>query len=180
MNVKWIIFVAAFCIATNTSKANESYSSSDSITVYVFLHESCVISQYYTLPLRKLHNEFASDKIQFIGLFPNFSSKPENIKAFKEKYNIPFALKTDYFKTKTEKFGATVTPEVVVFNETKNKILYKGRIDDAYARIGKKRRFTNTSELKDALNSIVNDEPILIAETNAVGCFINQSKSIIN
>ena len=46
------------------------------------------------------------------------------IQAFKEAFKIPFDLKTDYYHQKTEAFGATVTPEVIVFNESKSEILY--------------------------------------------------------
>ncbi len=153
--------------------ANSRAAAQDSITVYVFLHESCRISQYYTLQLRALSEEFTGQHLQFIGLFPNRSSKPENMQQFKEEYKIPFALKTDYDKRLTEQLGATVTPEVVVYNETQKSILYKGRIDNAYARVGKRRLVTSTSELKDALSAIVAGVPVSVTTTPAVGCFIN-------
>ena len=156
--------------------AKDHTPTPDSITVYIFLHESCRISQYYTLPLIELHDEFANKHTQFVGIFPNTSSKIDNIEAFKVKYNIPFDLQTDYDKVKTEQFGATVTPEVIVYNETQQQILYKGRIDDAYARVGKRRQVTSTSELKDALTAIANNRPIKVTETEAIGCFISIPK----
>ncbi|MEM9723234.1 MAG: hypothetical protein AAGA10_28455 [Bacteroidota bacterium] len=64
----------------------------DSITVYVFLHESCVISQFYPLELGELYEECADDNLNFVGLFPNVSSKPEQIQAFQDTYGIPFEL----------------------------------------------------------------------------------------
>lgn len=75
-----------------------------------------------------------------------------------------------------EALGASVTPEVVVFNESKEKILYKGRIDDSYARVGKRKRVTSTSELKEVLEAIKNDQPIQVSNTTAVGCFIGKDK----
>ena len=158
----------------NETSRNISRQIQDSITVYIFLHESCVISQYYTLPLKELHKEYANENIQFIGLFPNFSSKPNQIEAFKEKYQIPYELKTDYFHKKKEKFEATVTPEVVVYNESKGQLIYRGRIDDAYARVGKRKRITTTSELKNVLESIRNNQAITVSNTQAIGCFIGK------
>ncbi len=173
-----LYLVLALSVFSNVPiRANKPIvESKDSITVYIFLHDECVISQYYTLPLREMHEAYANENLQFIGLFPNFSSKPDNIQAFKEKYKIPFELKNDYFHTKKEEFEATVTPEVVVFNESKGKIVYKGRIDDAYARVGQRKRFTSTSELKDVLEAIANNQPIQVAQTEAIGCFISKSK----
>ena len=160
----------------NETTRNISRQIQDSITVYIFLHESCVISQYYTLPLRELQEEYANENVQFIGLFPNFSSKPNKMETFKEKYQIPFELKTDYYHRKKEEFEATVTPEVVVYNESKGQLIYRGRIDDAYARVGKRKRVTTTSELKDVLESIRNNQPIMVSNTQAIGCFIGNNK----
>ncbi len=170
------LLLLLYFILPNSTLAKEKIPLKDSVTVYVFLHESCLISQYYTLSLRELSEAFSNKNLQFVGLFPNHSSKPEKIEAFKEKYKIPFPLKADYEKIKTAQFGATVTPEVIVFNETQNKILYQGRIDDAYARVGKRKQITSTSELKDALTAISNNRPIEVAQTTPVGCFISMRK----
>ncbi len=181
MVLRLSLLFTIFCMLQNAALANEKTIDidikNDSVTVYVFLHESCIISQYYTLNLRELSNEFSNENIQFIGLFPNYSSKPEKIKEFKEKYKIPFQLKTDYDKIKTIQFEATVTPEVIVFNETQNEILYKGRIDDAYARVGRRKQVIATSELKDALTAISNHLPIEVRETTPVGCYISMRKA---
>jgi hypothetical protein len=175
MKLKIFLMLIVLGVAILPSKANPT-ESKDTIIVYIFLHESCIISQYYTLPLKELHEEYANENIQFIGVFPNFSSKPDKIEELKKKYQIPFELKTDYYHTKKEKFGATVTPEVVVYNQSENKIIYKGRIDDAYARVGKRKRVTTTSELKNVLESIRNNQPIMVSNTQAVGCFIGKNK----
>ena len=169
-----ILFVALASMPTEA--ANENTDDPDQVSVYIFLHENCIISQYYTLPLKDLHTEYASEQIAFIGLFPNLSSKPDKIQAFKEDYRIPFSLKTDYYHKKMEAFGATVTPEVVVYNETQQTTLYKGRIDDSYARVGKKKRVTSTSELRDVLEAIRTNQPISVSDTPAVGCFIGKNK----
>ena len=175
MKGRLLMLVALLCFTIH-SEANPDESSQDGITVYIFLHDACVISQYYTLPLREIHEQYANDSIRFVGLFPNFSSKKEKIEAFKEKYKIPFELKTDYFHTKTKAFGATVTPEVVVYNESTKEILYQGRIDNSFFQVGKRRRVTTTSELKDVLEAISNNQPIPIAETEAIGCLIEKNK----
>ena len=176
MTFRILALIISTCFSVACLSANPIDSSKDGITVYVFLHESCLISQYYTLPLRKLHQEYCNKNIQFVGLFPNLSSKTDKIRSFKKKYKIPFELKTDFYHTKTDKFGATITPEVVVYNETKQQIIYKGRIDDSYARVGKRKRVTATSDLKNVLEAIVNDKSILVFETKAVGCFISKNK----
>lgn len=176
MKTTLLLLLGGLTLVPSQLMSKPPADSQDSITVYIFLHESCVISQYYTLPLREMHEQYGSDKLQFVGLFPNLSSQPAQIEAFRETYQIPFALKPDYFHQKMEAFGAAVTPEVVVYNETKQQILYKGRIDDAYARVGQKKRVVSSSELKDVLEAIQNDQEIKVSATTAVGCFISPNK----
>ena len=180
MRVRNLVLLFITSLFASSLGGVSSFKPKDRFTVYIFLHDACVISQYYTLSLSALYDEYANDQIQFIGLFPDFSSKPGNIEAFKFKYDIPFTLKADYFHDKKEAFGATVTPEVVVYNETQEQIIYQGRIDNTYARVGQRRRVTTTSELKDVLEAIHNAQPILISKTDPVGCFITKNKLSIN
>lgn len=171
--IKLLISVWFFLFFFANTQAQERCVVEDSISVYIFMLEDCLITQFYTLALREIHEEYAPYNIAFIGLFPNRFSKPEAIDSFQQKYQIPFLLKTDYFQTKTQKFGATVTPEVIIYNHTLDEVLYKGRIDNAYYRVGKKRGTTTTADLKDALEAIVRGEPVAVKETEAVGCYIN-------
>jgi len=150
---------------------NIGYSQKDSITIYLFLREDCVISQNYTPTLNRLYETFSTKKIGFIGLFPN--TRDEQIETFRKKYAVTFLLKSDYFQTITKKLGATVTPEVIVYNQVCNEILYKGRIDDTYFRVGKKRAVTTTAELEEALKAIKAGKSIVVKETEPVGCLIN-------
>jgi len=146
---------------------------SDSISIYYFLAEDCKICQYYSLTMNELHEEFASDSVAFIGLFPNHFSTEEGIQNFKEKYNIPFPLKREYFQTKTKLFGATITPEVVVYNESKKQIIYQGRIDDSYYKIGRRRQVITTNELESVLSSIQKGEKPNVESIKPIGCFIS-------
>lgn len=134
--------------------------------------EDCPITQYYIPKLKTLFDTYHPYQIEFIGLFPNKYSKPEKIDSFKHNYQIPFPLKTDYFQKKVQKFNATVTPEVVIYNKTYNEVLYQGRIDNAYSRVGRPRYNINQDEVKEALEAIVKGEPIKKNKTEAVGCFI--------
>lgn len=145
---------------------------SERYTVYLFLGEECIISQQYTLLLKRLHSEYANSELNFIGLFPNPSSNLEKMAKFQEQYALPFELKLDPLQHKMDEFQVKVTPEVVVFDRLKIEVLYQGRIDNTFFRVGKKRTITTTSELEDVLVSIKEKQPIVSPKTIAVGCFI--------
>ena len=141
-------------------------------TIYIFLGEECIISQQYTLLINRLHKEYTGEQIEFIGLFPNPSSNKEKMAVFQEKYKLGFPLKHDALQKEMARFGVKVTPEVVVFNKKNKTVIYQGRIDNMFFRVGKRRTITTTSELEDVLKAIQKDQKIENKKTDAVGCFI--------
>ncbi len=162
------ILILAFSHFIGSAQKN----SDSRYTVYYFLGEDCKICQYYTPQMIEYHNTYASDSLSFIGLFPNKYSSANGVKEFSEKYSIPFPLKLEYFATKTKLFEVTITPEVVVYDKVEEEILYKGRIDDGYVRIGKRRRIPTQFELRDVLDSIIVGEDVAFESVPAIGCFI--------
>ena len=166
-----VLLLVIFSFAVHT------LSSRDSLTLYLFILDDCIICQSYTPKINQLHAQYG-DEIIFMGIFPNFSSKPEKIASFKEKYHIYFETKSDYWKTLTHKFGVVVTPEVVLYDESKETILYKGRIDNEFASLGKRRRVVTTDELAEVLAMVHSGQKTPFPFTEAVGCFINQNDPI--
>lgn len=151
----------------------------DDIQVYFFLGEECLISQYYTLTIRNLWQYYADERVTFVGLFPNPSSSPDKMASFKAKYQLSFQLLLDEQQQKMNTFGVQVTPEVVVYNKSKERILYQGRIDNTYFRVGKRRSVTTTSELEDVLKAIHSGSPIAVQTTQPVGCFITKLNPLL-
>jgi len=141
-------------------------------TVYYFLGEDCKICQYYSPTINALDTIYTSDSLSFVGLFPNRYSTEKGISAFQEKHKIGFELKREYFGTKTKQFGVTITPEVVVYDNHEEKVLYKGRIDDSYHKLGRRRQVITSEELKDVLAAIVGGMEITTLPTPSIGCYI--------
>ena len=152
-------------------------SAKDSITVYFFLLDECRICQELAPEMNAIYTEYQSE-IGFLGLFTNFSSKSTGIQHFKEKYQIKFNTRTDYFKKMAHKFEATILPEVIVYNETSKSILYRGAINDLFYTPGKRRHFVQNHYLKDALKAISQNKLPTISKSQPIGCFINFNDSI--
>lgn len=150
-----------------------SHPSSDSFTVYLFLLEDCKITQAYADKMQSIYAEYAKDSIGFQGFFPNPISVDSSMQAFIQKYNIPFACTRTHAYARAKQLGVTVTPEVVVYNETRQTIVYQGRINNLYERVGQRRQVVTSHELEAALYSIRNNKPVPIPKTTAIGCFLN-------
>ena len=118
LTLKTVIFMAALILHHFVAKAQ------DKTNVYIFLSETCPICKNATLELNKLHNQYVKYGYSFIGLFPNESiSTAETRASFAKKYRLDFPLISDTNQHFTQQFFATITPEVIVWNEPKQKIL---------------------------------------------------------
>ena len=144
------------------------------VTVYVFLAESCPISQQATLPLRELHARYAAQGIHFVGVFPGGTATEASVAAFGRKYEVPFSLQLDPGHALTQRFKATITPEAVVVAADGRTIRYQGRLDDRYAALGERRSLSQHHELAEALADLAAGRPVAVPRTEAVGCFIEK------
>lgn len=142
------------------------------VTVYVFLADTCPISQAATLPLRAMQAQYAGRGVRFVGVFPARETTPASLAAFAKTYQLTFALRADKGHRLTRRLRARVTPEAVVVGPDGRTPLYQGRLDDAYAALGQHRPVTRHHELADALADIAAGRPVAVPRTEPVGCFI--------
>lgn len=150
-----------------------SNPTNDSVVVYVFLLEKCVVCSSSVPALKDIYSSFHDQGVEFIGIFPNSNySTQETIDSFSNVHQLPFPLKLDNTGVWTQQLNATVTPEVIVARRSSGVILYRGKIDNLYERVGKRRQVVTEFYLIDALESILSNRDIAIKETLPVGCFI--------
>ena len=72
MKISFFFLAVLFSLGFLNGRSKVHEPVPDRITVYVFLHDACLISQYYTVALRELHAEYATEDLHFVGLFPSF------------------------------------------------------------------------------------------------------------
>ncbi len=141
--------------------------------VSVFLLEDCKISQAYIPELIRLNQTFANDSIVFEGLFPAPSSDPEGLGNFIRRYALPWSCKLDPDQSEAGRLGIHVMPEVAVWRTDNGNLLYRGRIDNRWADIGKRRAKATRHELEDCLTAITRGAVWEFKETKAVGCILS-------
>lgn len=157
--MKSIVLLALF--ATIGFRANAQ------TTVYVWLLETCPISKAY-MPVLK---EMASDtSVKFIAVFPNILSDSASISSFFKDYNWFPSFVIDRDSSLRNAQSAKVTPQVMVFSGSK--MVYRGRIDNRYAKLGRRRETPTEEELKTVLLKLKNGQFVEFFETTAIGCLI--------
>ncbi len=181
MSIRNICLFLLFALVANFSQAQDFTDqqdvSQDSLSLYLFLLDDCPICLNYTSLLNDMYTEYG-DRISFQGYFPNFSSKGEKIDSFRKTYKIEFPLQTDYYKEQAKKWNAEVTPEAILYNHTTQKVIYQGRIDNKFVRLGRRRNVVTEHDLKKAIDQTLSFEEVTTPFTEAIGCFINYNDKL--
>jgi thiol-disulfide isomerase/thioredoxin len=141
------------------------------VSVIYFLSPECPLCINYTLTMRELEDEFASDSIKFYGVFSKEWFSPEEVKNFVLKYDLGFTTLFDDSNRLARALHATVTPEVVVLNR-KGELLYSGKIDNWVNDLGKKKLEVSEHYLRDALQAWRNGTSFEPKRTEPIGCLI--------
>lgn len=112
-----------------------------------------------------------SNQIGFIGINSNDASVYANdsfehmIK--RAKNGMPYAYLYDETQEVAHAYGAKRTPEFFLFDNNST-LVYRGRMDDSPRDPSK----ASTSELKDAIEAMLNGNSPNISETESIGCSV--------
>ena len=139
-------------------------------TVLLFVMTDCPISNRYAPEIRRLHDEFAGT-VRFWLVYVDAARPVDELLEHHSSFGYPFGAVRDVEGALVALAGATVTPEVAVFDPDR-KLIYRGRIDDRFVSFGVARRAPRTRDLHDRLSRIAAGETLAFSETRAVGCYI--------
>ena len=162
----------------NTALGDAGPGDSRAVVV-VFLAEGCRISQDFSPVLRELHAEFNVHQVFFCGIFPNAHSTDSSMAAYREKYRIPFTLAADVDQSLVEELEARVTPEAFVLLPD-GTVAYRGRINDLFYALGRKRSTVTSNDLHDAVAAVAAGSMPAVRETKSIGCLIERSRASAN
>ncbi len=140
------------------------------VKVAFFLSPTCTICRYYALEMRELSADYAAREVEFIGYAVGPLLTDSVVASFREEYKIPFPVVLD--DTMHRALNATVTPEVFVLRN--DSVVYHGRIDDSFLRVGKRRAHVKNRELRSVLDSILQGRSVQVHFVPAVGCIIEK------
>ena len=157
--------------ADNNQSGHLLNTASEKICLFIFLSPECPLCKNYSTTLNTLYQQFGKD-ILFYGIIPGNAYSSKEVKAFSTNYQISFPLLIDSSKSLSNYLQASITPQVILLNR-KQYLLYKGAIDNWAVSLGKQRLKPTQFYLKDAIEESLQDKPIAIKRTQAVGCKIN-------
>lgn len=118
-----------------------------------------------------LANDFAKQGVQFVAICSNNAETHpadsfENMAARAEEKSYPFPYLHDESQEAARAYAAACTPDFYVFGRDR-KLVYRGRLDD-----GTPKRDATTSDLRNALNEILDTGSVTMQQIPSMGCNI--------
>lgn len=159
-------------IPVNNISVSKSEQGRSDVHVFIFYSADCPICIKQTKTLNEIRSSFLNQSISYYVIFPGDNFSGNDIRKFQKKYHFKFPAYIDRKYVVSKFFNARVTPEVFVTGSD-YRILYSGKIDNWYEKLGVRRKLITEHFLKDAIASALEGRQPGISRTEPVGCFIN-------
>jgi len=143
-----------------------------SAAVIVFIATECPVSNSYAPQINRLCEEYKPKHVAFYIVYsdPDLTDQAAQEHAKAYGYTCPALM--DRKHALVHQLGPKVTPEVAVIGKD-GALVYRGRIDNLYYAIGKRRPQATTHDLLDAIEATLAGHEASPARTRAVGCSIS-------
>lgn len=143
----------------------------DALALHVFLTTDCPIANGYAPALVALFEDYREEvALRLWHVDPDVT--PATALEHARTYGLEaLPIGFDREHELVSRFGIRVTPEVALVDGD-GRLLYRGRIDDGYAALGQKRPQPTRHDLRLAVDAALAGEPIQLARTDAVGCYV--------
>jgi hypothetical protein len=173
LDVKFFLLLAAAMLPAATvdlaGHARDPFGAPAAARVFIFVRSDCPVTNRYAPELEHLFQEFSARSVEFWLVYPDPSETPATIKKHMLDYGFPGQPLRDPQHDLVKRAHAETAPEAAVF-DSKNNLVYHGRIDDLWVSPGRARPMPTTHDLDDAIAAVVDGRAPRQAETRAVGC----------
>jgi hypothetical protein len=142
--------------------------------VLLFVQTDCPISNSYAPEIQRICKAYESRGVSCSLAYEDVRVDTAAVRKHMKDFaytGVPAAI--DASRAIADRARATITPAAVVV-DSRGAVLYRGRIDNLYASLGKPRRHVTEHDLTDALDAILAGKPVPKPETEALGCFITR------
>ncbi|MFO1063549.1 MAG: redoxin family protein [Pirellulales bacterium] len=144
------------------------------VLVVAFLGVECPLAQRYSERLAELAEKWSKQSVAIIAVDSNAQDTLTEMASHARRHSMEFPFVKDGDGKFAASLGASRTPEVFVLDAERT-VRYQGRIDDQFG-IGYVREKPSTHELSEAVEALLDDKPVLVSKTTAVGCIIGKVK----
>lgn len=145
--------------------------------VFIFIGTGCPISNGLIPEMNRLAGAAKNEKIAFYGVLSDPTTSRSDAQQHSKDYKIAFPVIFDASGAVAKALEPTVTPEAFLV-DAHGKVLYRGRINDAYIDVGKPRGTTTKNDLQDAMSAVAAGRSLAVETTTPVGCVFEAWKHV--
>lgn len=142
----------------------------DPLVAVMFVSTQCPISNDYNERMVALDEAYRTRGVRFVGINSNRQENVDEIQEHVVKYGFGFPVLKDVDNLVADAYGAQVTPEIFVVDQT-GTVRYHGRIDDS-----RDPEDITTHDLRATLDALLEGKEPPRARTKAFGCGIKRVK----
>jgi hypothetical protein len=159
-------------LAASHAPLSKIPSTTKAVVLY-FVATDCPISNRTFPEMRRLREQFASQAVTFLYVYPNQGETVATVRKHQAVFD-PTGQPLLDDGTLTSLAHAVATPEAAVLTRSGSswQPIYAGRIDDRYLRLGLERPTIQNHFVERVLNELLSGQPIEPAVGNPVGCAI--------
>lgn len=140
--------------------------------VFVFLSGECPVCRACLPELNRLAeawSEQSPGQVVLRGVWADTTTTPSQIARFAKDTVLRFPILVDRDGELARRFQPTHFPEAFVLDGA-GRIVYRGRIDDTFREVGRRRPQATETNLADAVAAVTSGRPVVIPRTEPVGC----------
>jgi hypothetical protein len=155
-----------------------SPASERSAQVFIFTSTECPIANGYVPELNRLYRAVRAgdSQVDFYSVISDRSISRAAAEKHAREYQIEYPVLFDASGDLAAHLKPTHTPEAFVLNR-QGAVVYRGRIDDIWADLGKRKAQATRHDLKDAIAATVSGKPVPAERTEPVGCLFEEGAS---
>ena len=139
--------------------------------VIFFVTHDCPIANALAPEVQSIVDDHRQSPLRFllVHVDPDITGTIAGTHA--QDYGLKLPVLLDPHHQLVQELGITITPEAAVWTKAGD-LAYRGRINDLFADLGKKRRAPTSHDLRNALSAVLAGQPVESPRTLAIGCDI--------
>lgn len=145
-------------------------------TAFVFISADCPLSRQYVPELNRLAGSVSPDNIAFYGILSDRTVDRETAVQFAKEFNIQFPVLFDATGELAKLMQPSHVPQAYLV-DPQGAVVYRGRIDDLFADVDKRRDAATQHDLLDAMTVLASGKDLAPRSTETVGCLFEKQKN---
>ena len=142
------------------------------VSVLLFVTSDCPISNAYAPEIQSLCQASVARGFRCLLLYEDPGIAASGVRAHLQAYRYTrMAAAIDRRGAVAARAGASITPEALVIDRS-GTVRYRGRIDNLYADLGRRRPAATVHDLRDAIDAVLAGRQVSTPRTEALGCYI--------